>query len=752
VAQQATPADWGKYFFQTANIDASATSTWNGGAGFSPIGNATTKFSGWYDGKDFTINGLTINRPTTDYVGLFGYTAANSRVQYILLNNVSIVGRDFVGGLVGYSQSYKYSNYTTGSVTGNSNCGGMVGYQNTCGIYYSYSTCSVTGTSDVGGLVGVSSSTYISQCYSSGAVSGSTNTGGLVGSNAGGIINESFWDKETSAQNLSAGGTGKTTAEMKTKSTFTSANWNFNFARPWIIYPNINNGYPAFHFQTESTPPFSGGDGSEGNPYQIANLADLEHLSVYQIYWNKSYHFVQTADIDATETQTWNVGNHDYNAGTPDVAMGFTTIGNYSVAFIGTYNGNGHSISNIYINLPYNDNLGLFAQIANNSAIKNLTVSGNITGYYNIGVLVGTAANSTISNCKTMGTVNGIRNLGGLIGSMYLTTVEKCASNSEITATEVKAGGLVGTCTQGTLSYCYATGNVSGNQYIGGFIGVDNESTVVSYCYSTGTVTGTLDVGGFIGYVYNTNLSNCFWDSEASGLSTSAGGTLSTSFYMKRYSFWKDINWDFTTPIWVQNNDHNNSYPMLAWEGVAHNATYQVFSGGDGTELNPYQISNLNDLHYLSSITAHWSSYYIQTADIDATETQTWNVGDHDADAGTPNEPMGFLPIGGFYGAFFGSYNGNGFTISNLYINRPKTDYVGLFGYNMNAKPYTKIGIVNCNITGKNNVGAIAGASDQGAFTECYATGTVKGASTVGGLVGLGGFSFTKCYCKVCRQ
>lgn len=70
-----TSADWAVdiYFIQTANIDAIATSTWNDGAGMAPIGNATTKFYGSYDGQGFTISELTINRPGIANIGMFGY-------------------------------------------------------------------------------------------------------------------------------------------------------------------------------------------------------------------------------------------------------------------------------------------------------------------------------------------------------------------------------------------------------------------------------------------------------------------------------------------------------------------------------------------------------------------------------------------------------------------------------------------------------------------------------------------------------
>ena len=65
--------EWDKYYIQTSNIDASSTSAWDEGQGFTPMGNSSTKFTGFYNGDGYTINGLTINRPSTNYIGLFGY-------------------------------------------------------------------------------------------------------------------------------------------------------------------------------------------------------------------------------------------------------------------------------------------------------------------------------------------------------------------------------------------------------------------------------------------------------------------------------------------------------------------------------------------------------------------------------------------------------------------------------------------------------------------------------------------------------
>jgi hypothetical protein len=136
----------------------------------------------------------------------------------------------YVGGLVGFNDGSISNCYSTGAVSGSSDSyyvAGLVGY-NYGSISNCYSSGAVSGSSNsyyVGGLVGLNDGS-ISYCYSTGAVSGFQYVGGLVGFN-GGSVSSSFWDTQTSGQTTSDGGEGKTTVEMKTLSTFTSAGWDF---------------------------------------------------------------------------------------------------------------------------------------------------------------------------------------------------------------------------------------------------------------------------------------------------------------------------------------------------------------------------------------------------------------------------------------------------------------------------------------------------------------------------------------------
>ena len=167
--------------------------------------------------------------------GLVGWNAGTITASN---SSGSVGGGDAVGGLVGLNLLGTISaSRSSGSVTGNSGVGGLVGwngsvqalYLSYAGIRTSYSTSSVNGKEFVGGLVGCNTDGSIATSYSNGSVSGSKSVGGLLGQweEDYGSVTSCFWDIQTSGQTTSAGGTGKTVAEMQAVQTFLDADWDF---------------------------------------------------------------------------------------------------------------------------------------------------------------------------------------------------------------------------------------------------------------------------------------------------------------------------------------------------------------------------------------------------------------------------------------------------------------------------------------------------------------------------------------------
>jgi len=206
-------------------------------------------FDGYYDGNGHTINGLHIYRPTDQNVGLFGSLSSSSRVGNLGVTNVNNTGLTSVGGLSGNSMSDIVNNcYVTGSVSGDQLVGGLIGF-NAGTINNAYSLADVSATTKkVGGLVGMNYY-IITNSYAAGSVDGPESAGGLVGYvDVESAISNCFWNTESCfPATTSAGGTGLTTAQMKTKSTFVDAGWDVDYT--WTAQ---NNHFPFLNWQTKS--------------------------------------------------------------------------------------------------------------------------------------------------------------------------------------------------------------------------------------------------------------------------------------------------------------------------------------------------------------------------------------------------------------------------------------------------------------------------------------------------------------------
>jgi hypothetical protein len=263
-----------------AGYEELAGPTANQGQGWQPIGTENDLFAGTFDGQGYEVRDLFTNRTDEMYVGLLGVVGEGGVVQNIGVVNADVTSYGTVGGLVGrndgtVSNSYSIGNligigwvgglvglnlgtvsssYSSGSVTGNECVGGLVGSNNGTASN-SYSTSSVIGDVNVGGLVGENAGT-VGDSYSRGSVTGNTYVGGLAGGNAG-TVSSSFWDTQTSGQGSSAGGTAKTTAQMKDFTTFSVAGWDIiavansgtrNTGYIWNIVDDVT--YPFLSWQS----------------------------------------------------------------------------------------------------------------------------------------------------------------------------------------------------------------------------------------------------------------------------------------------------------------------------------------------------------------------------------------------------------------------------------------------------------------------------------------------------------------------
>jgi filamentous hemagglutinin family protein len=355
-------------------------------------------------------------------------------------------------------------------------------------------------------------------------------------------------------------------------------------------------------------------------------------------------------DIDAGVTSGWNAG------------AGFTPVGRGSDSFSGSLNGLGHTISNLTINQPGSDYLGLIAIALSGAQIRNVALTGvSVHGHNEIGGLVGWNE-GTVANCSMTGSVNGLRFVGGLVGEnnygrltdSYATgsvdgvqgigglsgtnhgTLSNCYATGTVSGI-VEVGGLVGSASAGVISNSYATGSVHGDDSVGGLAG-DSQGTIRN-SYAAGSVHGLRDVGGLVGLYQGGTVSSSFWDTTATGQATSpGGGTGLTGAQMMQLASFSD--WNATTPNTIANTGGSG-------------AVWRIYEG----HTAPLLVS------FLTGVTL--------TDAPDAVATYSGS-----AQSGTSTVLGGVLGAAatgtkaGFYNGYYSSQQGYDITGGNLTINR----------------------------------------------------------------------------------
>lgn len=216
-----------------ADTNNSSGSLWNAGLGFEPVGTNASglMFKGTLNGNYHTIKNLYINRPSQDYVGLFGYGGFYSYIKNLLLFDVNITGKNYVGGIIGATMqdvTYSYASgkvrgtdyvggitgrslglmsycYSSATVIGSNNVGGLVGYEG-LNFFNNYSTGSVSGASSVGGIIGYANYSAIYNNYSSAIVTGASNVGSLIGYDYKSAVRNNYTTGLASASGSYVGG------------------------------------------------------------------------------------------------------------------------------------------------------------------------------------------------------------------------------------------------------------------------------------------------------------------------------------------------------------------------------------------------------------------------------------------------------------------------------------------------------------------------------------------------------------------
>ena len=482
---------------------------------------------------------------------------------------------------------------------------------------------------------------------------------------------------------------------------------------------------------------FAGGSGTETNPYLIANGAQLARFAAIVngtngMTQNSAACGKLTANIALNNISNWK----NWNENTLGM-HNWTPIG--SGQFTGILDGQGYSVSGIFIN---NDNSyqGLVGNLGESGCIKNIGVTESyIKGYSYIGGVCGANNGGTLSYCHNTGKVKGTDSyVGGVCGRNYNGgIVTYCYNTGKVNGggEEIYVGYVGGICGQnyGTLAQSYNTGEITGaNDYVGGVCGT-NEETLTN-CYNKGDVTGYKNVGGVCGFNFN-NMTNCYSTGDITG-ERSIGGVCGTNgrYIDNCYYFTYcgaagagspkeaiefgsgEVAWllqgNQTEQIWGQIIGID-SHPVLGgMKVVQKNGNYiNELNNKDGEY---YLISNATELNIFATMVNNGltSIKGKLTADILLNDTTNWKNWETTAPANS------WTPIGSGSQPFSGTLDGDGHSVSGIYINSTEI-YQGLVGYLGSGGTLQNLGVKASYIKGGYSVGGVCGRND-GTVTNCY--------------------------------
>ena len=278
--------------------------------------------------------------------------------------------------------------------------------------------------------------------------------------------------------------------------------------------------------QTQTLP---AGNGSADNPYKISTAAELAWFRDQVNSGNNRISATLTEDIDLAEFC------HAKDGTKYTDELSWAPIGNSTYQYLGTFDGKGKTISNLYINATSNytgffgyadrgsiknitfnkakvkndkADTGILAGNAGSCIIENIKTLANcsVEGKNYVGGIAGDA-NGNISNCENRATVKGIRSLGGIVAAYSGNSITSCANYGTVTCANGIVGGMVGTFASGTIQNSANYGDVTGASYAGNLIGLAQECNL-SNVLGTGNVTATSDTeraGLLVGHINNSS-------------------------------------------------------------------------------------------------------------------------------------------------------------------------------------------------------------------------------------------------------
>ncbi len=763
-------------------------------------------FQGTFDGNGHTISGIVIKQYKSNLSqGIFGHINGGAIIKNLTLSNSYIFAKYDVAGIAGTS-GYPDQNATiencrvvnstiigkekVGGITANTegriiNChvaddvyvtpyynendrayfGGIAGYSNRAYIRECTSSVNIKYNNDnrevqyVGGILGGISGAYttiVQNCLYLGNIiegNGMHGNGDMIGAIVGNAndmsklaLENNFYTKEGLGgvyQEDVTDKNGAVLAKIATegddlvvyggKATVTHANGI-------TVYPNGLAYNSKFYYVGDIFITFEEGTGTINDPYLISSTAEWEKID--KILLNdvslSGKYLKQTADINVTTM----------------------TGSNIEKAFNGNYDGNGKTLN---VTLNNEADAAPFRYISG-ATIKNLKVTGTVTGgIHSAGLVGGVAKESTnsIENCLVSAEVTSTgTHVGGIVGhaTEATITITGCQFNGKLTAQEgtySRAGLIVGWCDNGnniTEKDCFEnspesnvtcgmnfqsgsnsfSGKVTNSYYINDITSTDTSKRGYKVISKTNGIVVEIgkptdySVSGIkagnagmmidgIVYAGSEDTVKLYVYSSVPGKipqSVTASPSVSGGITTDPVLVSMPADEEGLRPLYISYNDkYNCEYHitgLLLWGNWSE--------VGAGTEEDPYKIYNLEQLMRLSTDVNYGTNfngkYFKLMNDITVGDANVMN------------------PIGNASNPFQGHFDGAGHTISSLIIERygmnTEDKYIGLFGSITNGGSIKNLTIANSRFVGFNFVGAFAGYANRATIENCHVGSDVE--------------------------
>ena len=717
---------------------------WTAGSGWQPIGyyesyySANNKpFKATFEGNNYTISNLMINRSNAHGVGLFGYTKEGAKIINVGVLNIDVQGRREVGGLVGYSHHGTITNsHATGAVTGTSSyVGGLVGASVDSNITNSYAMGSVEGRSVwVGGLVGENWDSSITNSYATGSVKGNMEVGGLTGANYRGTITNSYAAGSAEGERRVGGLVGYNRGSRITNSYATGSakgGWNVGGLVGYNRDSSITNTYATGSVKGQ----WGNGGGLVGYRYSgtITNNS----------YWDKTTSKVGTSAGGEGKTTT-ELRSPITPGSTPtEIYYGWST------------NDWDFGTNEQYPALKYRDGTLMPNQVKERleepAQVSQIEIVGVPTGAVNEGESITLTASSTSSASSIPLIYQWQQTLGKTLltsptnrSSVTLNVPEDYVAARSNTSDVVLALGVssdVGSTTQQVV-ITIAKSNNGGIAALGVPSLNERELTAPSI-----DLSGDPDSGGNnIGYQWQIRQSTqtAWVDVPAAGTNERYTIPVATAGIVQyrvvvSYTDGQGYGEEVLSGIVIYETG-------IEIASLTSCGTADIDQDDDGL-IEICNLEGLNAIRHQSDGSGYRVNGLVTKITAGCAEggckgyelNKDLDFNDDASYSSTPNKVIwttgsGWQPIGTSH-PFNATFRANQYSISKLMIARSSLNRVGLFGNIGSQARIEGVGLIDADVRGDRAVGGLAGVN-RGTIINSYVTGIVRGGESIGGLVG----------------